>query len=1111
MIRVPVELFWGVVGDIYARIFKDRERRPMEALWQSMGDTAGDALARTREAIEARAIQTCRHDSHWGTIPIIVEDVTSKSAIKIVGADTDVWGRVRILFLLPEGAQAAPPQGTLWSVGDQVATYFMVEQIAGRLWRATSTGELEVEPGSSYAFTDTLPARFTHGGSLSMTPTAQGLVWDPGAIHWSILVDEQFHEPASGQVVALHQVETWMRPGLPAAFKLLALTLIGEDGGLEIRLEQEGDTLRVVASSLPMFKVDLVPTSGSIELLRDALEAATTGSPVQVELIVDVDMTQSVARARIRTPVFEGALSGIPWVANRYRVLHHVYNGWGDMRGRLVYQEIPEDTQHELSAGYGPLWSVTPPISSCAQIAYHPWRLSARASVRSRDVVSGTILVDAGKSDWFPDYVKATHASGVTTLRCVDAQGSMVTWEVVEGELPALGQLQYEPWYIEPTDYAFDGPGLLRAASLPSRQLWARAARAQDMDLAVRWGDMLGVAPQPDSQRYLWVLQGVYMALHGSPTRGNLEAAVGMMLGIGVARVGGQILGYELVAQDGSSSGYVDVVLDSQERVRAPSNLYARLLPVGSLVEPWSPVVSAIRVHDIFSNPGLIEQEVENVWARPHTFLVDIPDEVGLSYDLYQEIWSAVMRSRDPHTLPQILMRANSPSEDAREGASSELARGTTLSLGDAGSAHVYEDMIFDDGQMIVGEDASPNRFEQSTSPDVMSSMQMTSEGVVLGQSSSTAKLIHQRQRVGYQLGDAYPRESTLAKDWFWRPEARNLKESIRAWETATNLSRQPLRLQPSWTQKPTAVIRVLDGLGALTVYHASSWSALALPGGFTPYTAYTGDGLRWWIAGDNSTILRSDLYGASLVAETVPGGLTIRRIIEDGWAICRLPNTVLKRTAGVWAAVTMTGASGAHDYCGIDVTDGGQSICIGAESSVNPGDGVLLRSMDGGVTWSETISGGEILQEVLFDHLNRLWIARDGAICVSLDYGATWTDVTTSGGYWKVLSIKDGRLWCAGGAVTGGTRCGYVDLNTTSPVFVERNVNLGALEAVRVVASTDVDVSVVLSDGTVAVSRDAGQIWSDAGLVGVNDLAGWGWNMRISVGTGSGSYQRWI
>lgn len=1095
-LRAPVELFWQVIGDPYVRIFKGASRRPIDATWQAITDLAADVLERARELRDINTIYRTKHDLFWGTVPIDLEDATIRVPVAAIGKRQDAFGRWE-LFVSPMNAaeRVVAALGEITWPSGQVQEFFTSQLWAPGIWMLRMTQEPAIDNAQATLFYGDFDAeRYTMQGSWPFTPTDSGLRWDPVAINWSVLIDRQLANPVSGDLVVTHEVSGWTRPGNSAASKYLQVGFMSSTSTFW-RVRQRGSVLKVQFGADVYSMSAMTLELGTLDGLRDMLEATSNTKRLTLTFRASFDASSATVRLAIEATGFR-ATASLPWNLESHYVETDVFNGWGTTEGRLI-SIVPPTTEYNasLATGRGTLWRVTPELSDAAQLTAFPWRLAARGTVTQRNTAAGTFGVQV--SSGTPPAQGRVDVAGESCWCALSSfAGGLATYLITTGPMPAWGPVEVEPWCLERGEFVFEGAGYVRTKLTPPVRLWAKDGRVTEAELYSRFGDLLKAPNRPDSPSYLALLRGMYYALHTRPSPENLETAVNWMLGVPSFLRGGVITLVEDELDAGGEPLGVRVTLDTRESVLVPWSLRGRVEPVGTLVPSWRSPVRAARVWDLITNPEVIEAVTQTVWARPHTFVVEIPSALGLSQDLFELVLDTIRRARDPHTMPVVQTRVEIPDESMQEGNDGGTQRGQAHAAMSLRLASSDEDLLFTDFQSVVGNANDPNTEEQTPEALELTGQQLSAEGRALDQ-DHTAYLEPVVDDVGRVLGAAYPIYTVIRMLTYWVRRAASAKDALAPWETALGLSRTPLRLQAGWTGKPVELNRVLDEADALYTWFAGAWvTSAGTPSPFDLFAVYFSDVLDITIGGDGGRLWRSTNYGLTWSALVSPTAAEIYEI-HNGWGRLSVNNSVIRQDSPtVWSAVS-TGFAGMF-YC---VHAAGDFVGFGGEDDNGFGYGYLMFSLNGGSSWSERtfsdLSFGDYVFGLGFDD-GLIWAAMINALRSSPD-GVTWTDVVS--GSFRCVTFGDVWSWAGGGSVAGE--------------LYRREAGGGAWEAVTLPGGVDIierclslggdDVLIVDLSGVVWTSRDAGGNWtaslSSANLEGVHATR---WEHRMAVGTSS-------
>ncbi|WP_431137581.1 YCF48-related protein [Psychroserpens mesophilus] len=128
----------------------------------------------------------------------------------------------------------------------------------------------------------------------------------------------------------------------------------------------------------------------------------------------------------------------------------------------------------------------------------------------------------------------------------------------------------------------------------------------------------------------------------------------------------------------------------------------------------------------------------------------------------------------------------------------------------------------------------------------------------------------------------------------------------------------------------------------------------------------------------------------------------------------------ILKTTDGglTWTEIYNTNVSGEYVWK-LQTLEGNNNIMFGAVSSVAPNNGKLIKSIDGGVNWLEFESVETEIQAVGFITENHGWMGgHTSGFQETLDGGQTWTDLNIGSNLNRIFIINATTAYASGTTV---------------------------------------------------------------------------------------------
>ena len=334
-------------------------------------------------------------------------------------------------------------------------------------------------------------------------------------------------------------------------------------------------------------------------------------------------------------------------------------------------------------------------------IREYPYKLSPEGYVVSHNLDTNEIIVeiDPGWQNFFPK-----------SLRINVDEYEMILWE--KNGYVSEGRFSYEirtttapidysidgnnlvltPWYLKRSEISFDKEGVFSTLfELPNKDIWFLEARVQEVNLYGRFGQLLEIEREEDSQKYLNIIKGLYIGRRSHSTKNKLERSINMLLGVPFTNRSGNIDNvYRHKDPFGDIVGYsveVDGFINQMdpyfyEKIRSADDELQRfdsLSKVRAIVDDW------------VTDPELVLQFAD-VWEHWGTFIVSVPIYIGMNAKLAEYLRDHVYRVRDVHRKFVILQRIIDENDDSLL----EIVEPEVSSLPHA-NAHTIEDMLFDD------------------------------------------------------------------------------------------------------------------------------------------------------------------------------------------------------------------------------------------------------------------------------------------------------------------------------------------------------------------------------------------------------------------------------
>jgi hypothetical protein len=155
---------------------------------------------------------------------------------------------------------------------------------------------------------------------------------------------------------------------------------------------------------------------------------------------------------------------------------------------------------------------------------------------------------------------------------------------------------------LETTDYQITKQALVSFRAAPQVQLWAKRTLVDEENPWNNFGFMMDIY-QPNSARYVNVIQGLWFAFWTGSKPINVQRSLYLLFGLPTARDAGTVV--TVTATDMTiitTAGQVQVY-------PVPTGLLARVA-AGDVVERFQPLVTGIEVFDKENRPGFVASEI---------------------------------------------------------------------------------------------------------------------------------------------------------------------------------------------------------------------------------------------------------------------------------------------------------------------------------------------------------------------------------------------------------------------------------------------------------------------------------------------------------------------
>jgi len=161
----------------------------------------------------------------------------------------------------------------------------------------------------------------------------------------------------------------------------------------------------------------------------------------------------------------------------------------------------------------------------------------------------------------------------------------------------------------EGDDYEVDtASGVISFREIPPENLWAVRTHVNEEAPWSNFGFLTDIY-QPNTPRYVGVIQGLWFALWNGPKPKNIRRSLYLLFGLPTAREICTVTA--VVPNTDDATGYITTLGDNgiSRTFDIPSGLYPEV-EVGQRLGMFDPLVDGIQVYDKLNSPGFIEREV---------------------------------------------------------------------------------------------------------------------------------------------------------------------------------------------------------------------------------------------------------------------------------------------------------------------------------------------------------------------------------------------------------------------------------------------------------------------------------------------------------------------
>lgn len=1116
--KTPVTIIWKVIGDVFSRdIFFDDSRRPVEALWQVMSDSAADALKYVdywRKARNVFEVEATVPYGTFGTSARPIETNYDSDGVLLGGRQEDFWN----WFIYIEDETIPPQNGYIevFSSDDEptpcASIAFDSSDFVNLMSGGTviNVGGSALTPGvpweetenPSYVFGPDMALdgtqRWEATGSAPPTAAEDGLSFDALWTSWSILRDQYYFDAGQNwKQIWRFRINEWdtnpierhislssfgdLEPSFEMRFrsednqifceygkyaKTFTETLafsgstisrtygsFVNDGWVEdlsINVSGSGSNdgtytvVSVTATTITVaesFVSENVVCSLAAEL--DSMTGSTAGWHADIVLATEADpryvefiLEYSASSATLSSSIwYEGERVTQPASykvkGGRRRHVVDVLNQLGSIdvevdflisEGKLWNATTDTDFSSSIGKQFTFTYEVDEPLVDSNMLRSDPWDLPPPAEVVSVSGQDIYLTLDEDWAEYAPEHARITNDAGEwVSADLVSQDGLDLQYRILRQCDVAVdfeGEVKLKPWYLNPSEYVWIEESIFGTSHpLPwdeNRLTWFTETQASGLQMYERYGRILGLGRQSDSQEYLNIIRGFQYGLLSEPTARAISNAIGVMSSLPYVIDAGILSSVTRFRDELGASLYDEVVVGGRAyRIDPIWNDLGLLKPIGTKFEFLSPMVDGVTVVDYISDLATMQRVVDDPWGIWGTFLIQIPSSVGVNLTIIQEVTKMVKRAK-PKEAGFLVEYQAFENENQATGDDRMTDYSTHEMYG-----HTIEDMIFDDDGTVY---QNPMNY-QTIGGALYSAEYQTSDPSALDDGDTLDQFVNldsdplvindvKLEHRGTELGPAPSRPN---RRYAYRDSGTDLKRDLGIAETDAGFSKTTLRMsKPNDTQtyfnRPYELcwvftgaspqFSVRDGGGAFATYKTLAWEDVSPAEVDDLHAAYIQDANFAYVVGDNGAIWETTDYGQNWTDKSIATTDDFRGA-HSGWVV-GTNSAAYELVGSVWTSRTVdVGTFVFEDIYWVD----SQTGFIAGHDDGAPATSYIWRTIDGGSNWSvvHTLAdggGGNRAKKIHFDPTGTYgWVAASDGLQRSVDGGATWSSTIFESG----------------------------------------------------------------------------------------------------------------
>lgn len=1110
--KINPSLIWNLIGDGFGRSFDIREKRPVEAVWQGMFEMAKDAVVYTDHIASLENPFTAKAFAPWGKIMVYPELIESSKYFQsfIVG-DRVIWSAFDIPekgFI--KNNNTSIEYRVISSRASFGGFLYFVEYLNNGVSFNSSSSFSSISEFSVYGTgskTETpvgllcnvdwvnwvillQKKKVSSLKSWSQRWFTKVTNWDSGATTKRSISINSIGDIGVSYELRLEDdgSNAYISYGARAITRYVPLVFSGNtitrtagsfiDDGFKIGQEfsisnatNSGNrtvssvTSKIITVSGAPFSNELtnnailrseLTTIGNIDtnIWRNKLRRASEVDPVYVDFDIKFNSKTSTIEGTIS---LDGqSVSHLPMSimsCERYNGID-IFNQRNNIKiyleGVSLYDGMMADGSSSDSTtvgeNYAFIYQIQEPIVNCSRLQIDAWDMNIQAEILDISEDSLKIEIDEYFYSYAPDVILVNGS----VMSLVSRDKEVAVYELKIGSISNLknGQvITIKPWstyefqFISDSVFATKNP-------IYSDAIFLSGAEAREVDLYSRFGKVLDIHPEEDSDSYLSFIRGAQFMRMSPPNYKNIQNAISIMGGAPFAKFSGVLTSSNPIRNElGGIIRYQALVGENSIDYHPYWDQF--LKNNGSKIETLQSIIAdPVRVYDWRNGLDLILNRVPS-WSAYGTALILINDTIGFSENGSSDLIKSLRRSL-PKDTDFIVEYTSDRSEVLSNQNKNRFYQEVEYS--NENIATIVDDLGFPDYGEVV-----QNGLKFQTIDGEMYSEEY-----------------QQYNPLTLDGGASLDETRTLDADWYRYTtilDRKNKKEGIYD------------------SPKGYSLLWVYEGSSdTLATYNSGQWYEQSIVSGSTTYSdCYIDENNFFFATGSNGKIYES-VDGFNWSGKTVTSSTGTATRVKQGWAFGFSSGVIQSRDiSGNWSEVSVSGVAGKID--GVDVIDDNVYIFWVSGTTI-----YMKKSSDGGSTWGSAISvyaaGGaiDVVDSMFFSSTNGIVITSNDGILFTNDSGATWTQHASGVGFTRPGKRTSSEVYI--GEDSSNNYRIISDFNGSS-MGISSSVSIGIAGNIEQFIGGERYMFVLIS-GDVYRSNDYGATWSLAmtGITGnVNSI----------------------